>query len=119
MLKTLQIIALIQGLFVLSVLFINRKDYKKTTFWLLFGSLFSVLLYILGDDDNNIFIQDADWFLFDSSLFITFLFLFFRYYKSGKDKFDKVDYLFSDWLNKNLNEMDISKMINGNILMKN
>src|SRR5690554_997348 len=94
MLKTLQIIALIQGLFVLSVLFINRKDYKKTTFWLLFGSLFSVLLYILGDDDNNIFIQDADWFLFDSSLFITFLFLFFRYYKSGKDKFDKVDYLF-------------------------
>ncbi len=94
MLKTLQIIALIQGLFVLSVLFVNRKDYKKTTFWLLFGSLFSVLLYITGDDENNIFIQDADWFLFDSSLFVTFLFLFFRYYKNGKEKFDKFDYLF-------------------------
>ena len=94
MLKTLQIIALIQGLFVLSVLFVNRKDYKKTTFLLLFGSLFSVLLYITGDDENNIFIQDADWFLFDSSLFVTFLFLFFRYYKSGKEKFDKFDYLF-------------------------
>lgn len=94
MIKTLQIIALIQGIFVLSVLFVNRKDYKKTTFWLLFGSLFSVLLYIIGDDENNIFIQNADWFLFDSSLFVTFLFLFFRYYKSGKEKFDTVDYLF-------------------------
>lgn len=94
MLKTLQIIALLQGLFVLSVLFINRKDYKKATFWLLFGSLLSVLLYIAGDDENNIFVQDTDWFLFDSSLFVTFLFLFFRYYKSGKDKFAKLDYLF-------------------------
>lgn len=94
MLKTLQIITLLQGLFVLSILFINRKAYKKTTFWLLFGSLLSVLLYILGDDENNLFIQDADWFLFDSSLFATFLFLFFRYYKSRKEKFAKVDYLF-------------------------
>ncbi|MDP2685614.1 MAG: helix-turn-helix domain-containing protein [Aequorivita sp.] len=94
MLETLQIIALIQGFFVLSVLFINRKEYKKITFWLLFGSLLSVLLYIAGDDENNIFVQDADWFLFDSSLFVTFLFLFFRYYKSGKEKFAKFDYLF-------------------------
>lgn len=94
MLKTLQIIALTQGVFVLSVLFINRKEYKKTTFWLLFGSLLSVLLYIAGDDENNLFIQDADWFLFDSSLFVTFLFLFFRYYKSGKQKFAITDYLF-------------------------
>lgn len=94
MLTTLQIIALIQGLFVLSVLFVNRKDYKKVTFWLLFGCLFSVLLYIAGDDENNIFIQDADWFLFDSSLFVTFLFLFFRYYISGKDRFHPLDYLF-------------------------
>ena len=94
MLKTLQLIALLQGLFVLSVLFVNRKDYKKTTFWLLFGSLLSVLFYILGDDENNLFVQKADWFLFDSSLFVTFLFLFFRYYKSGKEKFEKFDYLF-------------------------
>lgn len=94
MIKTLQIIALLQGLFVLSVLFVNRKEYKRTTFWLLFGSLLSVLLYIAGDDENNIFFKDADWFLFDSSLFVTFLFLFFRYYKSGKEKFAKLDYLF-------------------------
>lgn len=94
MLKTVQIIALIQGLFVLLVLFINRREYKKITFWLLFGSLFSVVLYIIGDDENNIFFQNVDWFLFDSSLFVTFLFLFFRYYKSGKQTFDKWDYLF-------------------------
>lgn len=94
MLKTLQIIALLQGLFVLSALFINRKEYKKTTFCLLFGSLLSVLLYIAGDDENNIFLEDADWFLFDSSLFVTFLFLFFRYYKSGRVKFAKLDLLF-------------------------
>lgn len=94
MLLTIQIIAIIQGFFVLYVLFINRKDYKKTTFWLLFGSLVSVLLYILGDDQNNLFVEGADWFLFDNSLFITFLFLFFRYYKRGKEKFAKADFLF-------------------------
>ncbi|EIA08965.1 helix-turn-helix domain-containing protein [Flavobacterium frigoris] len=94
MLKTIQIIALVQGLFVLYVLFINRKDYKKTTFWLFFGSLLSVILYIIGDDKNNLFAQNTDWFLFDNTLFVTFIFLFFRYYKSGKEKFKKLDYLF-------------------------
>jgi AraC-like DNA-binding protein len=94
MLKTIQIIALIQGLFVLYVLFINRKHYKKTTFWLFFGGLLSVILYIVGDDKNNLFVQNSDWFLFDNTLFVTFIFLFFRYYKSGTEKFKKLDYLF-------------------------
>lgn len=94
MLKTIQIIALIQGLFVLFILFFNRKVYKKTTFWLLFGSLLSVILYLIGDDKNNLFIQNTDWFFFDNTLFITFLFLFFRYYKSGEEKFTKTDWLF-------------------------
>ncbi|TDN79501.1 AraC-like DNA-binding protein [Salegentibacter sp. 24] len=94
MFKTLQIIALLQGIFVLCVLFINRKSYKKTTFWLLFGSLLSVVFYIIGDDDNNLFVSNADWFLFDSSLFVTFLFLFFRYYRNGKSSFNTKDLLF-------------------------
>ena len=94
MLKTIQIIALLQGLFVLFVLIIYRKVYQKTTFWLLFGSLFSIILYIIGDDKNNLFVKNIDWFLFDNTLFVTFLFLFFRYYKSGKEKFRKCDYLF-------------------------
>ncbi|MEZ4802165.1 MAG: helix-turn-helix domain-containing protein [Gelidibacter sp.] len=94
MLKTLQIIALIQGIFVLTVLFINRKSYKKATFWLLFGSLVSVTLYIIGDDQNNLFAPGEDWFLFDSSLFVTFLFLFFRYYKNGRTTFVIWDLVF-------------------------
>lgn len=94
MLQTIQIIALIQGIFVLFVLFTNRKDYKKTTFWLLFGSLISVLLYILCDDKNNLFVENTDWFLFDNTLFVTFLYLFFKYYKSEREKFIKSNYLF-------------------------
>lgn len=70
------------------------KTIKRTTFWLLFGSLISVLFYIIGDDENNLFVEGADWFLFDNSLFITFLFLFISYFKSGKDEFSKRDYLF-------------------------
>ena len=93
MLQTIQIIALIQGIFVLFVLFVNRKDYKKTTFWLLFGSLISIFLYILGDDKNNLFVENTDWFLFDNTLFVTFLYLFFKYYKSKREKFIKSDYL--------------------------
>lgn len=94
MLKIIQIIAISQGVFILSVLLINRRAYKKTTFWLLFGCLLSVLLYIVGDDDHNLFLAEADWFLFDSSLFVTFLFLFFKYYKSAKQEFVLFDYLF-------------------------
>jgi AraC-like DNA-binding protein len=94
MLKIIQIIALIQGLFVLFILFNKRKEYKKITFWLLFGTLISVLLYIIGDDKNNLIVENTDWFLFDNTLFVTFLFLFFRYYKSGREQINKLDYLF-------------------------
>ena len=94
MLKTIQIIALLQGLFVLFVLYNNRKSYKNTTFWLLFGSLFSIVLYIIGDDKNNLFVENTDWFLFDNTLFVTFLFLFFKYYKNNIEKFVKSDYYF-------------------------
>lgn len=94
MLIVIQIIALLQGVFVLSALLVKRKKYKQNTFWLLFGSLVSVLIYITFDDENNIFIKNSDWFLFDSSLFITFLFLFFKYYKNGKEVFSKTDCLF-------------------------
>ena len=94
MLQTIQYIAIIQGVFVLFSLYSSRNDYKKTTFWLLFGSLLSVLLYILGDDNNNLFFENKDWFLFGNTLFVTFIFLFFKYYKSETEKFKKSDYLF-------------------------
>lgn len=94
MIKNLQIIALLQGVFVIFVLFKTHKEYIKTTFWLLFFCLLSILLYIIGDDENNFFIQGADWFLFDSTLFVTLFFLFFKYYNNQKDKFASKDYLF-------------------------
>jgi uncharacterized membrane protein HdeD (DUF308 family) len=76
MIKILQIVALIQGFFVIIVLLKNHKAYKKTTFWLLFFCLLSIILYTAADDENNLFVKGADWFLFDSSLFVTFLFCF-------------------------------------------
>ncbi|MFC6269765.1 AraC family transcriptional regulator [Frigoriflavimonas asaccharolytica] len=94
MLETLKIIALVQGFFVLAVLYANRKEYKKTTYWLLIGTLFSVLLYILADDGSNLFLANADWFLFDKSLFVTFLFLFFKYDRSALEKFSTKDFFY-------------------------
>ena len=94
MLKIIQIVALVQGLFLLLVFYKNKRKYRKITFWLFCGGIISVLLYIVGDDDNNLFVEDADWFFFDSSLFLTFLFLYFKYLNSDKEVFLKRDYLF-------------------------
>jgi len=94
MLKIIQIVALLQGLFILFIFYRTKENYRKITFWLFFGSIVSILLYIIGDDDNNLFIEGADWFLFDSSLFLTFLFLYFKYFRSENEVFLKRDYLF-------------------------
>lgn len=94
MLKTIQIIALLQGIFLLFILFKRKEDYKKVNFWLLLGCIVSVLLFAIGDDDYNLFVNDADWFLFHDTLIITFFFLFVRYYRSDKDAFNKKDLWF-------------------------
>lgn len=94
MLRTIQIIALIQGIFLLFLLFKNRAKYKKVTFWLFSLSIISILLFIIGDDDDNLFQANSDWYFFDTTLFVSFLFLFFRYFKSGKEKFQKKDLIF-------------------------
>ncbi|GAB1856224.1 helix-turn-helix domain-containing protein [Flavobacteriaceae bacterium MHTCC 0001] len=94
MLKTIQVIALTQGIFLLFILFKKRSNYKKTTFWLFVGSIVSILLFLVGDDDNNLFLEETDWFIFDSSLFITFLLLFFKYYKTKDEQFNKKDLWF-------------------------
>jgi AraC-like DNA-binding protein len=94
MLVTIQIIAIIQGLFLLIVLVKNRFNYLKPTLYLLAGSIISIILYILGDDETNFINPNIDVFLFDKSLFITFLFLFVKYYLSKADTFIRRDYLF-------------------------
>lgn len=94
MLKTIQIIAVFQGIFLLFLLFQNKKKYKNVTFWLFILTVISIMFFVVGDDDNNLFQANVDWYLFDTTLFITFLFLFFKYFKSGVEKFNKKDLLF-------------------------
>lgn len=94
MLRIVQFIALSQGLFLLIALLKNRKDYLKPAFYLLIGTIISVVLYIFGDDDTNIINHRVDIFLFDKSLFISFLFLFVKYYLSKAKRFNKWDYLY-------------------------
>lgn len=94
MLKTFQIIALLQGIFLILLLVKKRELFKKVSFFLFLGTIISVLLFIIGDDDNNLFVENVDWFLFDSTLFITFLFLFYRYLDVKTDKFNRLDLIF-------------------------
>ncbi len=88
MLKILQIITLLQGLFLIVALMANRKKYQKPTFWLLIGSIVSILFYVIGDDKNGFFVENKDWFFFDSSLFITFFLLFVMYFVSRSESFN-------------------------------
>ncbi|APD07528.1 hypothetical protein UJ101_02024 [Flavobacteriaceae bacterium UJ101] len=94
MLKTIQIIALLQGIFLLFILFKHRNNYKKPNFWLLLGCIISVLLHTIGDDNYNLFMHNTDWFVFHDTLIITFFFLYIKYHKSGKETFDSKDFLF-------------------------
>lgn len=94
MLRTIQIITLIQGIFILIPLIKNKKEYLKPTLYLLIGSVVSVILYIFGDDDSNLISHNVDIFLFDKSLFITFLFLFVKYYLSKSESFSNKDILY-------------------------
>lgn len=87
MLKTLQIIALLQGVFLVFILLKKRNEYKPANFWLLLGCIVSVILYTIGDDDYHLLFHDANLFLFHDTLIITFFFLFVRQYKSGKKSF--------------------------------
>ncbi len=94
MLKTIQIIALLQGIFLLFILFKHRNNYKKPNLWLLLGCIISVLLHTIGDDNYNLFMHNTDWFVFHDTLIITFFFLYIKYHKSGKETFDSKDFLF-------------------------
>lgn len=94
MLKTIQIIALTQGVFLLTILFIKKENYKRLNFWLLFVTIMSVLLHVVGDDDFNLIQTDANWFIFHSPLIITLFFLLIRYHNSSYAKFQLKDSLY-------------------------
>lgn len=94
MLTIIQIVTLIQGIFLITVLFINRRSYKNPSFILLLCVIFSILLFLMGDDQNNLISSNVDWFFLDASLFITFLFLFVKYYVNPAQSFNKNDLLY-------------------------
>jgi AraC-like DNA-binding protein len=94
MLEIIQIIALVQGLFLLSVLFVKQESYKRVNFLLLLGSIIALLLNIVGDDDFNLFVSNANWYFFQSPLSITLFFLLIKYHNSKQDKFQPGDFLY-------------------------
>lgn len=94
LLEAVQITVILQGVFLLLVLFNKRESYKKTTFWLFLGCLISVSLFAIGDDSYNLIVDNANWFLFQEPLMITFFFLFVRYRNSKEPRFRKRDALF-------------------------
>ena len=94
MLGIIQIIALIQGLFLLSVLLFKQESYKRVNFLLLLCSIIALLLNVVGDDDFNLFISNANWFFFQSPLTITLFFLLIKYHNSQQDKFQLKDFLY-------------------------
>ena len=93
MVKTIQIIIILQGLFLVFSLLKNKDKYKKIQLRLLVLSILSVIFYTIVDDNHYLFLKETDWFLLDSSLFITFLFLFILYFNSEKEHFNKLHYL--------------------------
>ena len=94
MLSTIQYIALVQGIFLVFVLLKNNRKYKRPLIWLLLGCLISIILFVIGDDENNLWWPETDIFFLDSSLFITFFFLFFKYKESGQSHFRTFDLIF-------------------------
>src|SRR5690606_17914625 len=71
----IQIITLIQGLFLLIAIVKNREHYLKVTFYLLLGTIISIILYLFGNNNTSFTSYTVDIFLFDKSLFITCLYL--------------------------------------------
>lgn len=94
MLQIIQILSIVQGIFLAYILYLRRREFVPHTFWLFLGSILSVTLYSIGDDDYNLFVHDAEWFLLKEPLFITFLFLFIRHIVSETKGFNKSEYLF-------------------------
>ncbi|MCG8580589.1 MAG: hypothetical protein MI866_11755, partial [Bacteroidales bacterium] len=94
MLKFIQIIVLLQGLFFLTILLKKKQEYKPVNFWLFFSTVLSVVLYALGDDNYNLFVPDANWYFFSDLLIISLLYLLIKYQVSNQNYFSKIDLLF-------------------------
>lgn len=94
MLTIIQIIAILQGLFLGITLFQRRHAYKTRIFWLFMGCIISIILFAVGDDDYNLIVNDANWFLFHEALITTFFFLFLRFSNRDRKEFTSIDLIF-------------------------
>lgn len=82
MIQTFKIVTILQGLFLLIILYKNRRDYTFNNYFYLTATLVSLLIYLIGDNTTYLFISDIDIFLFDNTIFITFLLLFVKNFNS-------------------------------------
>ncbi|MEM9545338.1 MAG: helix-turn-helix domain-containing protein [Bacteroidota bacterium] len=94
MLTVIQIVAILQGLFLGFSLYQRKHEYKNPIFWIFMGCIVSVILFAIGDDDYNLLVDNANWVFFHEPLMITFFFLFIRYSGDDNARFDKFDLLF-------------------------
>lgn len=90
LIKFFQLLAILQGFYILAI-FLPKKS-KKPSFVFFLGGIIALTLYLIGDD-TNIWLRQ-NWFLFDINLFITFFYLFIKYYISDEKQFNKHDLLF-------------------------
>ena len=94
MIQTFQIVTLLQGLFLLLYLFLNRKKYHFYNYAFLSALIVSLIFYIVGDDNNNLFLSKYDFFFLDKTLFVTLLYLFLKNYNSAKPIKSKITWYF-------------------------
>ena len=94
MLKIIQIVAILQGVFLGVILIQKRRVYKHPIFELFMGCIISVVLFSIGDDDYNLLAEKSKWFFFHEPLIVTTFFLFIRYSNTEKETFAKRDFLF-------------------------
>lgn len=94
MLKIIQILTLLQGLLLLTILITKKNEFKRVNFWLLIACIVSVMLFAIGDDTHNLFVEKSNWYAFYDILIVTNFFLLIKYHNSNKTKFDKKDLLY-------------------------
>ena len=84
MIQAFQIVALLQGLFLLIILFKNKKEYDSTNFFYLYATLISLFIFLLTDNNPHLLFSNHDLFLVDNTLFVTFLLLFVKNFNKRK-----------------------------------
>ena len=80
MIQTFQIVTLLQGIFLLLYLFRNRKKYHFYNYVFFSALILSLIFYVVGDDNNNLFLSKYDFFFLDKTLFVTILYLFLKHF---------------------------------------